>query len=94
MFSCPEAATLFVASLNMNIDYGFFHLFKALKSLRDKKTEPALAEERAANCEQKLPHIDYSELRSLTVHEHRYQQHPFRSERFHLGIATTCQCPD
>jgi len=80
--------------MNMNIDYGFFQLFRALKSLRDNRTEPALGEERAANCEQELPHINYSLLRNLTVHEHQYQQRRFRSERFHLGIATTWQCPD
>ena len=33
--SCPQASPLFVASLNMNIDYGFFQLLRALMSLRD-----------------------------------------------------------
>jgi hypothetical protein len=78
----------------MNIDYGFFHLFRALKSLRDNQTEPSLGDERAANCEQKLPNINYSLLRNLAIHQHRYQQPPFRSELFDLGIAATCQCPD
>jgi hypothetical protein len=72
----------------MNIDYGFFQFSRALKSVRDNKTEQALGEGRAA-IEQKLPHIDYSLLRSLTVHQYRYRRPPFRSERFHLGIATT-----
>jgi hypothetical protein len=83
--SCPEARSSFVVSLNMNTDYGFFQLFRALKSLRDNKTGPALGEEGSA-IEQKLPHIDYSLLRSLTVRQYRYQQPPFRSERFHLGL--------
>jgi hypothetical protein len=75
----------------MNIDYGFFQLFRALKSLRDNQTEPPLGEERSA-IEEKLPHINYGLLTSLPFHRHRYQQPPFRSERFDLGRATTCQC--
>jgi hypothetical protein len=77
----------------MNIDYGFFHLFRALNALRDNKTERARGEGRAA-IEQKLPHVNYSLLRNLTIYHHRYQQPCFRSQRFHLGIAATCQCPD
>jgi hypothetical protein len=72
----------------MNIDYGFFQLFRALKSLRDNKIGPESGEERSA-IEQKLPHINYSLLRSVTVHQYRYQWPPFRSERFPVGMATT-----
>jgi hypothetical protein len=72
----------------MNIDYGFFQLFSVLKSLRDNRAEAALSEQRAA-IGQKVPHINYSLLRNLTVHQYRYQRPPFRPERFHPGIATT-----
>ena len=75
----------------MNIDYGFFQLSKALKSLRDYKIELALGEERAA-IYQKLPQINYSLLRSLPVHQQRYRELCW--EHFDLGIATTCQWPD
>jgi hypothetical protein len=75
----------------MNVDYGFSQLFTALKALRDN--EPAWGEEGSV-IEQKLPHINYSLLRSLNVHQYRYQQSSFRPECFHLGIATTCQCLD
>jgi hypothetical protein len=77
----------------MNIDYGFFQLFSVLKSLRDNRAEAALSEQRAA-IGQKVPHINYSLLRNLPVHQHRYQQPRSRRERFGLGIAATCQCPD
>jgi hypothetical protein len=71
----------------MNIDYGFFQLFRALKSLRDNKTGPALGEEGTA-IEQKLPHVNYSLLRSLTVHQYRYQQPRFVRSVFILGLRT------
>ena len=77
----------------MNTDYGFFQLFRALKSLRDNQIEPALAEERSA-VEEALPHINYALLRNLPVHQQRYQQPRFRWERFDLGVARTCQCSD
>ena len=77
----------------MNTDYGFFQLFRALKSLRDNQTESALAVERSA-VEEALPHINYALLRSLPVHQQRYEQPRFRWERFYLGIVRTCQCPD
>ena len=77
----------------MNIDYGFFQLFRALKSLRDKEIEPALGEAGSA-IEQKLPHINYSLLKNLPVHQYRYERPPFRSECFQLGIATSCQYPN
>jgi hypothetical protein len=77
----------------MNTDYGFFQLFRAVKSLRDNQTKPALCEERPT-VEEKLPQINYSLLRSLPVHQQRYRQHPFRWERSDLGIARTCQCAD
>ena len=69
----------------MNIDYGFFQFFSALKSVRDNKTERALGEGRAA-IEQKLPQIDYSLLRSLTVHQYRYQRPRFVRTVFILGL--------
>jgi hypothetical protein len=77
----------------MNTDHGFFQLFRVLKSLRDNKTEPALCEDRSA-VEEVLPQINYSLLRNLPVDKPRYQQHPFRWERFDFGIERTCQCPD
>jgi hypothetical protein len=75
----------------MNTDYGFFQLFRALKSLRDYKIELALGEERPA-IYQKLPQINYSLLRSLPVQQQCYRE--LRWEHFDLGNATTCQCPD
>jgi hypothetical protein len=75
----------------MNTDYGFFQLFRALKSLRDYKIELALGEERPT-IYQKLPQINYSLLRSLPVHQQRYRGLCW--EHFDLGIATICQCPD
>jgi hypothetical protein len=75
----------------MNTDYGFFQLFRALKSLRDYRIELALGEERPAIC-QKLPQVNYSLLRSLPVHQQRCRE--LRSEHFDLGIAAACQCPE
>lgn len=89
--SCPEAAPSFVVSLNMNTDYGFFQLSRALKSLRDYQIELAMGEEGPA-IYQKLPQINYSLLRSLPAHQQRYRE--LRWKHFDLGIATTCQSPD
>jgi hypothetical protein len=77
----------------MNIDYGFFQLFRALKCLHDHKNESALGEEQPA-LEQKLPSSNYSLLRNLSVHPHCYQERRVRRERFDFGTATTCQCSD
>ena len=77
----------------MNIDYGFFQLFRALKTLRDHKIESVLGEEQPA-LEQKLPYINYSLLKNLSVHQHCYQERQARHERFDFGTAATCQCAD
>jgi hypothetical protein len=71
----------------MNIDYGFFHLFKALKSLQDNKPESGLPESRS-QVDVKLPQIDYSLLTSQCVPEQRYQQRALRWDRFGLQTAT------
>ncbi|MBV9874477.1 MAG: hypothetical protein JO025_07090 [Verrucomicrobia bacterium] len=74
----------------MNVDYGFSQLFTALKSVRDN--DAAWVEEGSV-IEQKLPHINYSLLRSLNVHQYRYQPSAVRPERFHIGIATALPKP-
>jgi len=50
--------------------------------------------ETPSEVEEKLPPINYSVLTSLPVHQQRYRQHPFRWERFDLGISARTQCPD
>jgi hypothetical protein len=77
----------------MNTDYGFFHLFTALKSLRDNKNKSRFCEE-LSEVEEKLPHINYSLLTSLPVHQRCHQQNRFRWERFDFGIAASITCPD
>ncbi len=77
----------------MNADYGFFHLFRALRSLHDNKNKSRFCEE-PSEVEEKLPQINYPLLASLTIRQQRYQQHPFRRECFDLGIAARTQCPD
>jgi len=77
----------------MNTDYGFFHLFRALRSLHENKIKSRFCEA-PSEVEERLPQIDYSVLTSLPVHQQRYQPHPFRRERFDLGIAASTQCPD
>jgi hypothetical protein len=77
----------------MNTDYGFFHLFRALKSVRDDKNKSRFCEE-ASEVEEKLPHINYSLLTSLPVHRQRYHQNSFRRQRFDFGIAASNACPD
>jgi len=77
----------------MNTDYGFFQLYRALNSLRVNETEPTFGEERSA-VEVELPHIDYSLLRNLPIHQLCYQQPRFRWKGFDLGIAATCHCAD
>jgi hypothetical protein len=77
----------------MNTDYGFFHLFNALRSLRDNKNKSRFCEE-PSEVEEKLPQINYPLLASLPIHQQRYQQHPFRWECLDFGIATSSQCPD
>ena len=91
--SCPEAPSSFVVSLNMNTDYGFFQLFRALKSLRDNKNKSRFCEE-LSEVEERLPHINYSLLTSLPVHQRCYQQNRFRWKRFVFGIAASTACPD
>jgi hypothetical protein len=77
----------------MNTDYGFFHLFSALRSLRENKIKSRFCEA-PSEVEEKLPQINYSVLTSLPVHQQRYEQHPFRRKRFDLGISARTQCPD
>lgn len=72
----------------MNTDYGWFHLFKALKSLQNNKSESALPESRS-QVELKLPQIDYSLLTSQPVFEQRCRQRALRWDRFGLQTATT-----
>ena len=91
--SCPEACSPFVVSLNMNTDYGFFQLFRALKSLRDSQNKSRFCEE-SSEVEEGLPQINYSLLTSLPVHQQRYQQNSFRRERFDFGIAAGTARPD
>jgi hypothetical protein len=91
--SCPEAGAWFVVSLNMNTDYGFFQLFRALKSLRDNKNKWGFPEERS-EVEEGLPQINYRLLTSLPVHQQRYQQNSFRWERFDFGVTAGTACPD
>ncbi|HEY4815426.1 MAG TPA: hypothetical protein VIH58_12145 [Chthoniobacterales bacterium] len=77
----------------MNTDYGFFHLFRALRSLSENKIKSPFGEA-PSEVEEKLLPINYSVLTSLPVHQQRYRQHPFRWERFDLGISARTQCPD
>jgi hypothetical protein len=71
----------------MNTDSGFFHLFNALKSLRDNKTQWAVPESRF-EVEKQLPKINYSLLTGQPVQPRRYQQRALRWERFDLTRAT------
>jgi hypothetical protein len=71
----------------MNTDYGFFHLFKALKSLQNNKPESALPESRP-QVELQLPQIDYALLTSQPVSEQRSEQRALRWDRFGLQTAT------
>jgi hypothetical protein len=80
---CPQAASSFVRIQNMNTDYGFFHLFKALQSLRSDKTQAALPESRS-EVEVTLPKIKYSLLSSQPVQERRCQQRALRWQQFDL----------
>jgi hypothetical protein len=91
-FLCPEAAVRFVVSLNMNPDYGFFNLFRALNSLRDHHKRPDFGDQPSA-VEEKLPQINYSLLTTLPTHQ-RYQEHLFRREHFYVGLAARTRCPD
>ena len=77
----------------MNTDYGFFQLFRALKSLRDNKNESAFCDE-PSEVEEALPPIKYSLLTSLPVLPPRCQQNSFRWERFDFGIAAGTARPD
>jgi hypothetical protein len=77
----------------MNTDYGFFHLFRALRSLRDNETEPALSEVRST-VEEKLPQINYSLLMSRPAHLQRRQLNPFCWVCFDFRLAATSQCPE
>jgi hypothetical protein len=67
----------------MNTDYGFFHLFKALQSLRPDKTQSAFPESRS-EVEVTLPQIKYSLLGSQPVQQHRCQQRALRWQQFEL----------
>ncbi len=80
---CPQGASSFVRIQNMNTDYGFFHLFKALQSLRSDKTQAALPESRS-EVEVTLPKIKYSLLGSQPVQERRCQQRALRWQQFEL----------
>jgi hypothetical protein len=91
--SCPEAGARFVVSLNMNTDYGFFQLFRALKSLRDNKNKWRFCE-KPSEVEEGLPQINYWLLTSLPVHQQRYQQNSFRWERCDFGVTAGTACPD
>jgi hypothetical protein len=77
----------------MNTDYGFFHLFRALRSLSENKIKSPFGEA-PSEVEEKLLPINYSVLTSLPAHQQRYQPHPFRWECFDLGIAARTECPD
>jgi hypothetical protein len=55
----------------MNTDYGFFQLFRALKSLRDNQNKSRFCEE-PSEVEEVLPQINYWLLTSLPVHQQRY----------------------
>jgi hypothetical protein len=80
---CPQAASSFVRIQNMNTDYGFFHLFKALQSLRYTKTQSAFPESRS-EVEVTLPKIKYSLLGSQSVQQRRCQQRALRWQQFEL----------
>ena len=80
---CPQGASSFVRIQNMNTDYGFFHLFKALQSMRSDKTQAALPESRS-EVEVTLPKIKYSLLGSQPVQERRCQQRALRWQQFEL----------
>jgi hypothetical protein len=77
----------------MNTDYGFFQLFRALKSLRDNKNKSGFCDE-PSEVEERLPQINYCLLTSLPVHQQRCQQSSIRWERFDFGIAASTACPD
>jgi hypothetical protein len=77
----------------MNTDYGFFQLFRALKSLRDNQNKSRFCEE-PSEVEEVLPQINYWLLTSLPVHQQRYQQSSFRWERLDSGIAAGTARPD
>jgi hypothetical protein len=77
----------------MNTDYGFFHLFRALQSLRENKSKSRFYE-MPSEVEEKLPEINYTLLTSLPIPQQRCQPYPFRWQRFDLGIAANTQCPD
>ena len=84
---CPPAKSSFVRIQTMNTDYGFFHLFKALKSLQESKAATTLPEA-GPTVEVKLPQIDYSLLTSLPARERGCQQDAWRWDRFNLQTAT------
>ena len=71
----------------MNTDYGFFHLFKALKSLQENKAASKLPESRP-EVEVELPRIDYSLLTGQLVPERCLPQCALRWDRFGLQTAT------
>jgi hypothetical protein len=81
--SCPKAAGPFVRISNMNTDYGFFHLFNALKSLRNNKGQPKFGKLRS-EVEVELPKIDYAMLATVPVQTGRYEQHEMRWQ--HLDV--------
>jgi hypothetical protein len=67
----------------MNTDYGFFHLFKALQSLRPNNIQSAFPESRS-EVEVTLPKINYSLLGSQSVQQRRCQQRALRWQQFEL----------
>jgi len=77
----------------MNTDYGFFHLFRALESLRHNKNRSRFCEP-PSEVEKELPQINYSVLMSLPTNQQRYEKHPFGQERFEVGLAACAQCSD
>jgi hypothetical protein len=54
----------------MNIDYGFFHLLTALRSMRNSNSFDQIQESPSA-VEPKLPDIDHSLLRRTFLHQDR-----------------------
>src|SRR5260221_8682911 len=80
---CPQASNSFVRIQNMNLDYAFFHLFKALQSLRPDKTRSAFPESRS-EVEVTLPKINYSLLGSHTVQNSRCQQRALLWQQFQV----------
>jgi hypothetical protein len=71
----------------MNADYGFLHLFNALKSLQENKTRSAYPEPRS-EVEVKLPQIDYSLLTHQPFPGQRCQLRTLRWDRLNLQTAT------